>query len=532
MNESGVKSASFILDHSRQSTRYFLENLTDRRLEMGLYMFVRRASLLLLLMLPIAMVAGCDSSKRTTLQAEKYPVRADWLVINTPNAGQPSRMFEPGYAPLTMLNNSFDTLTGDDAIFVKEVKEKKNILNCARVDEEVRQELGKCLTRIEIEDQPAADMFGTPTDPKVPSGEMLIKALKWEDELSKLKQAHEQKKTELAALRRSAASKEDLALADLLNTQVETAAADVAKMQENIGYLQAYEGELKLDATTLKNGAVVFRNYCQQCHGLTGDGNGPAGKSLVPMPRDYRQGLFKFINSDPTLGAKRKPSRADLYRTITKGLDGSPMPQFAALQEEQLQSVISYVLHLSMRGETEYEVMKDAARDPNVSEPISKGEVQPAVLRNAAIVAPRWVASARYAIVPDLNLYTTEDQVEKSAANGYELFKSAQVGCMTCHSGFGRSAPYQYDSWGTIVRPRNLTIATLRGGRSPEAIYARILGGIPGSNMPAHTHLRPTIEDKVKGANKIWDLVNFVLYVSESEKRQVLKDKFQIEIDQ
>ena len=67
-------------------------------------------------------------------------------------------------------------------------------------------------------------------------------------------------------------------------------------------------------------------------------------------------------------------------------------------------------------------------------------------------------------------------------------------------------------------------MATLHGGRRPEDIYARIYGGILGSNMPSP-------ENRDKEPNQIWDLVHFVLYVSESEKRQLLKDRFQIEIE-
>src|SRR5262249_54423957 len=111
------------------------------------------------------------------------------------------------------------------------------------------------------------------------------------------------------------------------------------------------------------------------------------------------------------------------------------------------------------------------------------------------------------------------------------LFSSPQVGCTTCHTGYGKSAPFQFDSWGSITRPRDLTVPILRGGRKPEEIYARIDGGILGSNMPAHAHLRPTEEDKTKGVNKIWDLVHFIQYISESDKRQMLKDRRQIDVE-
>ena len=465
------------------------------------------------------LLTGCGSKKSGLSEDEKYPVRADWLVKNVPSSsGQPSKWYEPGYPPLAMLNRPFDTLAGDDALLVTQVRNKV-ILNTRKIDEEVRDAFGKVLT----------ELFGTPIEPRVPSAETLIETLKWNDKLAESRQAFQAQRTALDQVRQSAKTAEEREAFAPLEKASLALAAEVTRWEEKIESLGNYEAELKLDPKTLKAGSLVYGNYCLQCHGLTGDGNGPGGKYLIPMPRDYRQGLFKFITSDPSLGSKRKPLRSDLYRTIAKGLDGSPMPQFAGLKEEEIQAVISYVIHLSMRGEAEYEVMKTAA-DPGGDE-MSKEDVRKAIFKEAGETPSRWVASAHNPIVPDPNPYVTESQIQRSAENGYKLFTSAEVGCQTCHTNYGRGAPYQFDSWGSIVRPRNLTVATLRGGRSPEAIYARLYGGILGSNMPAHAHLRPTPEERLKNTDKLWDLVHFVQYVSESENRQVLKDQFQIEID-
>ena len=81
-------------------------------------------------------------------------------------------------------------------------------------------------------------------------------------------------------------------------------ADEIQKSESRIKQLRSYENDLKLDPKTLAEGGKLFRNYCQQCHGLTGDGNGPGGRYLIPLPRDYRQGLFKFITTDP--GSRRQ----------------------------------------------------------------------------------------------------------------------------------------------------------------------------------------------------------------------------------
>lgn len=48
---------------------------------------------------------------------------------------------------------------------------------------------------------------------------------------------------------------------------------------------------------TLKRGQDVYMKRCVQCHGVSGDGNGPVGASMYPRPRDYRRGIFKFTST-------------------------------------------------------------------------------------------------------------------------------------------------------------------------------------------------------------------------------------------
>src|SRR5262249_24554982 len=68
---------------------------------------------------------------------------------------------------------------------------------------------------------------------------------------------------------------------------------------------------LRLDRGTPGEGSKLYRRYCMQCHGISGDGRGPTGPWVSPHPRDYRQGIFKFMST-----AERKPRRDDLFRTL------------------------------------------------------------------------------------------------------------------------------------------------------------------------------------------------------------------------
>ena len=108
-------------------------------------------------------------------------------------------------------------------------------------------------------------------------------------------------------------------------------------------------GDRLMSPAHLKRGSEVYRQYCVQCHGVTGDGNGAQAQYLIPKPRDYRRGIFKFTST--TYGSK--PLRDDIYRTIKRGVLGTSMPSFDMLPPEDLNAVTDYVLALTHRGELE-----------------------------------------------------------------------------------------------------------------------------------------------------------------------------------
>jgi mono/diheme cytochrome c family protein len=258
----------------------------------------------------------------------------------------------------------------------------------------------------------------------------------------------------------------------------------------------AGDSDLKLDKETLAAGSRHYRRHCLHCHGLAGDGRGPTGPWVSPAPRDYRQGIFKFISTQKSLGF-RKPRRADLLRTVRKGIDGTSMPSFGLLPEKELEQIVSYVIHLSIRGEVEFDMLKA----------MSKGELDESIAEEAqkrlTMFLTRWDESRA---VEEPAPYPYRDENGKPPAdsirNGYRLFTNTagDTSCINCHVDFGRQVPFRYDQWGTLVRPANLTAGVYRGGRRPIDLYWRINGGIPPSEMPA-ANLK---------AEEYWDLVNFV----------------------
>lgn len=84
---------------------------------------------------------------------------------------------------------------------------------------------------------------------------------------------------------------------------------------------------------------------CAECHGRDGKGDGPSGKGLTDesgrsiFPADLTMRPFKS-GLDP----------ADLYRTLSTGLNGTPMPSYAdALPVKERWAVVAYILSIATR---------------------------------------------------------------------------------------------------------------------------------------------------------------------------------------
>ncbi len=73
----------------------------------------------------------------------------------------------------------------------------------------------------------------------------------------------------------------------------------------------------------LARGAALYAQQCASCHGANGDGKGPLAASLDPQP-------IAFTDRD------RAASRSlmALYQVVSQGVEGTSMPAFGALPEE------------------------------------------------------------------------------------------------------------------------------------------------------------------------------------------------------
>jgi high-affinity iron transporter len=90
---------------------------------------------------------------------------------------------------------------------------------------------------------------------------------------------------------------------------------------------------------SVQEGRALYQaNGCASCHGTQGHGDGPVGRTLDPLPRDFRdRGAFK---NGRDLNA--------IAHTLAVGLsrDGGKMPQFNHLTERERRALALFVRSL------------------------------------------------------------------------------------------------------------------------------------------------------------------------------------------
>lgn len=87
-----------------------------------------------------------------------------------------------------------------------------------------------------------------------------------------------------------------------------------------------------------ESGKAIYSQNCAQCHGETGRGDGPARASMQPK----EPAPANFL--DPELINNLSPFKA--FNTTTFGIEGTAMPNFSALSEEQRWEAAFYAFSL------------------------------------------------------------------------------------------------------------------------------------------------------------------------------------------
>lgn len=213
------------------------------------------------------------------------------------------------------------------------------------------------------------------------------------------------------------------------------------------------------DRSQFEMGAFVFERNCAICHGPRGDGKGELAATIVPKPRNFRFGVFKYRSTPPG----KLPTNDDLTRTIRGGLSGTAMGMFSQLRDDEVRAVVEYVKSFSRKWRDEANYAPPVAIPP----------------------LPAWWSDAAMR--------------GEHAARGRQTFLAT---CATCHGesadGKGPAAATLRDDWGEPAAPANLT-GPLHSGETPQDLMRVLLTGIDGTPMVSFA---PALSEEQR-----WDLV-------------------------
>jgi mono/diheme cytochrome c family protein len=224
------------------------------------------------------------------------------------------------------------------------------------------------------------------------------------------------------------------------------------------------------------DGAALFVQYCAICHGMNGDGNGPAAPAVDPRPRDFRLGKYRLVSSGNSI-----PFKQDIVRTIRNGMPGTSMPSWVQLPDEQIDALADYVWNISRKSERERIAGKLLAQ---------KRSLKNLDMLTDARTTPDSPAK------PGPEPAVTPESLAKAKA----LF---DVTCAKCHGadGTGMQDPAWRTDEGLPIASRNFRSGVFKGGPRGQDIYLRIYGGMPGTPMPAFSSFSDA---------DVWNMVHYV----------------------
>lgn len=229
-------------------------------------------------------------------------------------------------------------------------------------------------------------------------------------------------------------------------------------------------GGKKVDADKLNLGYTTYVEYCVQCHGMKGEGNGPAAIGLLPPPRNLTQGLYKFAN----VPYGELPHDEDFTRIIRKGLKGTAMLPWD-ISDERLDAVIQYIKTFApaqWEGQdkvlgTKLELAADPWGEAKKAEAIERGK------RVYHVTAACIQCHRGYESAETIQGYAKELKSEVALDDTLMQLKP-------------QDSEYNYKAL-----PPDYTYHQLRTIYTVEDITKRVMYGVTGSGMPGFKDVVP-----------------------------------------
>lgn len=228
-----------------------------------------------------------------------------------------------------------------------------------------------------------------------------------------------------------------------------------------------FAGNKTVSASTLNLGKNTYQEYCIQCHGAEGKGDGPASKGMYPPPRNLTAGIYKFAN----VPSGELPHDEDFYRIIRQGLKGSAMLPWD-ISDERLDAVVQYIKTLApetWEGKdktlgTKIELPADPFGDTYKHQAIEKGR-KVYHITAACIQCHRGYESKDNISAYNVEINKVPLKADEFAADLYQLKP--------------QDGDYNYK-----VIPPDFTYHDMRSITDVESIVQRLMYGVNGSGMP------------------------------------------------
>ena len=222
----------------------------------------------------------------------------------------------------------------------------------------------------------------------------------------------------------------------------------------------------EVPAAVLERGREHYVQNCYACHGMAGDGNGPASHYYRPPPRDLTRGLYKFGGVVDGL-----PHDDDFVRILEHGLRGTAMLAWD-IPPAELYPMIQYVKSLA----------------PAWQEADELGQQIP-------IDTDSWLGKEREAIARGKQVYhglASCQQCHPAYATRQEMREASRTVGNRATLEF-RPRPFapetkesEYEANGRKLRimPPDFLFNEVRSGHEVNDLYRIISAGIPGTAMP------------------------------------------------
>ncbi len=248
-----------------------------------------------------------------------------------------------------------------------------------------------------------------------------------------------------------------------------------------------------VSARTLNLGHDTYMQYCYQCHGVQGDGNGPAAPGMYPVPRNFTTGLFKFA----AVSAGELPRDLDLKHTIKVGLRGTQMLPWD-ISEERMHAVVQYIKTFSPRWTTDpIGAPLEQSEDPWGVKLTSEAVAQGKKIYHG--LAQCYSCHPSYASLSEIDAYSKD-----LTGNGVSVIRESP-----------HVSIVQDTQHGQKVMPPDFTKTPVKTGGSPATTYQVLNAGLGGTTMAAWKGMLSASGDPADSEKNQWALAYYVQYLQQ-----------------